>query len=58
FDADFLDGGDHPLFLGLTKDIPFLKSQTRLTFARCGVTDPLSLEDYRAYQGMKGLEKA
>lgn len=58
FDADFIAGGDHRLCLGPTKDIPFLKNQTRLTFARCGVTDPLSLEDYRAYQGMKGLEKA
>ncbi|WP_421403436.1 formate dehydrogenase beta subunit [Agrobacterium fabrum] len=58
FDADFLAGGDHRLCLGPTKDIPFLKNQTRLTFARCGVTDPLSLEDYCAYQGMKGLEKA
>ncbi|MQB12128.1 formate dehydrogenase [Agrobacterium sp. ICMP 6402] len=58
FDAGFLDGGDHALCLGPTKDISFLKIQTRLTFARCGVTDPLSLEDYRAYQGMKGLEKA
>ena len=58
FDAEFLAGGDHRLCLGPTKDIPFLKNQTRLTFARCGVTDPLSLEDYRAYQGMKGLEKA
>ncbi|MCZ7447367.1 NADH-quinone oxidoreductase subunit NuoF [Agrobacterium rhizogenes] len=58
FEADFLAGGDHRLCLGPTKDIPFLKNQTRLTFARCGVTDPLSLEDYRAYQGMKGLEKA
>lgn len=58
FDADFLSGGDHPLCHGLTKEIPFLKSQTRLTFARCGVTDPLSLEDYRHYQGMKGLANA
>ncbi|KRA66832.1 NADH-quinone oxidoreductase subunit NuoF [Agrobacterium sp. LC34] len=58
FDAGFLSGGEHRLCLGPTKEIPFLKSQTRLTFARCGVTDPLSLEDYRAYQGMKGLEKA
>lgn len=58
FDAGFLDGGDHALCLGPTREIPFLKSQTRLTFARCGVTDPLSLEDYRTYQGMKGLEKA
>ncbi|OCJ34349.1 formate dehydrogenase beta subunit [Agrobacterium tumefaciens] len=58
FDADFLDGGDHALCLGLTQEIPFLKNQTRLTFARCGVTDPLSLEDYRANKGMKGLERA
>jgi formate dehydrogenase iron-sulfur subunit len=58
FDAGFLTGGDHPLCLGLTKEIPFLRQQTRLTFARCGVTDPLSLDDYRHYQGLKGLERA
>ena len=58
FDAGFIDGGDHPLCLGLTKEIPFLRQQTRLTFARCGVTDPLSLDDYRHYQGLKGLERA
>lgn len=57
FDAGFLAGGEHRLCLGPTKDIPFLKSQTRLTFARCGVTDPLSLADYRAYQGLKGSKK-
>src|SRR5271154_6463498 len=43
FEAGFLDGKAHPLCLGLTHEIPFLKSQERLTFARCGVTDPLSL---------------
>ncbi|MGV8937440.1 MAG: formate dehydrogenase beta subunit [Allorhizobium sp.] len=58
FDADFLNGGAHPLFHGQTKDIPFLRNQTRLTFSRCGVTDPLSLDDYRHYQGLNGLEKA
>lgn len=58
FGAGFFHGGEHPLCLGLTKDIPFLRQQTRLTFARCGVTDPLSLEDYRHYQGLKGLERA
>lgn len=58
FDADFLGGGDHPLCHGLTKDIPYLARQTRLTFSRCGVTDPLSLADYRHYEGLKGLEKA
>lgn len=58
FDAGFLHGGAHPLGHGLTQEIPFLKGQTRLTFARCGVTDPLSLEDYRQYEGLTGLEKA
>src|SRR5215510_3864239 len=28
-----------PLCLGLTEEIPYLKRQTRLTFARCGITD-------------------
>ena len=58
FDAGFLTGGTHRLAHGLTSEIPFLKGQTRLTFARCGVTDPLSLEDYRHYKGLKGLEAA
>src|SRR5262249_56388284 len=30
----------------------------RLTFARCGVIDPLSLDAYRALGGYKGLERA
>ncbi|MCO6180295.1 NADH-quinone oxidoreductase subunit NuoF [Ciceribacter sp. RN22] len=58
FAAGFLEGGAHPLCHGRTRDIPFLRNQTRLTFARCGVTDPLSLDDFRAYSGLKGLEKA
>ena len=58
FEADFLSGGSHRLSLGRPEDIPFLARQTRLTFARCGITDPLSLEDYRAHDGLKGLQKA
>jgi formate dehydrogenase iron-sulfur subunit len=58
FDAGFLEGGAHPLCHGPTHDIPYYASQTRLTFSRCGVTDPLSLEDYRHYRGLTGLEKA
>ena len=41
----------HPLRLGPTEDIPFLKRQTRLTFARCGIVDPRSLDDYKAHGG-------
>ena len=58
FEADFLNGGAHRLCHGPTRDIPYLARQTRLTFSRCGVTDPLSLADYRQYEGLKGLEKA
>src|ERR1700723_3228967 len=50
--------GAHPLRLGITEEIPWLKRQTRLTFARCGVIDPRSVEDYRAHDGYKGLERA
>lgn len=58
FDAGFLEGGAHPLFHGETEEIPFLKNQTRLTFARCGHTDPLSLDDYTSNGGLTGLRNA
>jgi len=58
FAAGFLDGKPHPLCLGPTEEISYLKRQERLTFARCGVIDPLSLEDYRAHGGYRGLERA
>jgi formate dehydrogenase iron-sulfur subunit len=51
-------GGPHPLRLGIADEIPWLKRQTRLTFARCGVIDPRSVVDYRAHGGYKGLERA
>lgn len=58
FDAGLLDGGAHPLGHGLTEEMAFFKHQQRLTFARCGVTDPLSVDDYRAHGGFAGLERA
>ncbi len=58
FDAGFLTGGQHRLSLGRTADIPFLARQTRLTFARNGVADPLSLADYEAHGGLTGLRAA
>jgi formate dehydrogenase iron-sulfur subunit len=58
FAAGLLQGGDHPLRLGPTEEIPYLKKQTRLTFARVGVTDPLSVEDYERHGGLAGLKKA
>ncbi|MCT8330978.1 formate dehydrogenase beta subunit [Albidovulum sediminis] len=44
--------------LGRVEDIPFFARQTRLTFARVGVTDPLSLADYEAHGGLVGLRRA
>jgi hypothetical protein len=48
----------HTLHLGDPEEIPFLKRQTRLTFARCGIVDPKSIEDYRAHGGYAGLARA
>ena len=56
--ALFDDLASHPKALGLTDDLPWMKAQTRLTFARCGVIDALSLEDYKAHGGLTGLTRA
>lgn len=63
FDAGLTDtkkqgGKQHPLYLGLTEEIPYLKKQERLTFARVGITDPYSVEDYIKHEGFEGLKKA
>ncbi|MCX5466097.1 formate dehydrogenase beta subunit [Alcaligenes parafaecalis] len=58
FDAGFLQGGAHKLSHGLTDAIPYLKNQERLTFARVGIIDPISVADYQACGGFEGLSKA
>ena len=58
FDSGFLNGGPHALAHGLTGEIPYLRRQTRLTFARCGLTDPLSPADYLTHGGLAGLDRA
>lgn len=63
FDAAFTDASSdsaraHPSYLGLTDEIAWLKKQQRLTFARVGIIDPLSLEDYLAHDGYQGLKNA
>ena len=58
FDAGLADGGDHALRIGRPEDHPWLAGQTRVTFARCGVTQPISLADYRANGGFQGLARA
>ena len=56
--ALFADLALHPKALGLTRLLPWLAAQTRLTFARVGVIDPLSLNDYKAQGGLTGLARA
>ena len=58
FKAKFLSGGAHKLGHGPTDEIPYFKNQERLTFARCGITDPLSVKEYRTHAGFEGLAKA
>jgi formate dehydrogenase iron-sulfur subunit len=58
FETGFLTGGSHPKALGRVEDIPYLARQQRLIFARCGLTDPLSIDDYRDHGGLRGLERA
>ncbi|MBL1430191.1 MAG: formate dehydrogenase [Robiginitomaculum sp.] len=58
FAADFLNGGKHEKSLGLTEDIPWLTEQERVIFNRCGIIDPLSLEEFQDSGGFAGLRKA
>ncbi len=58
FEAGFLSGGRHALAQGPTEDIPYLKNQERLTFARAGLADPLDLAAYEANGGLAGLGAA
>lgn len=57
-DALAADPGSHPSALGPVEQIPYLQSQQRLLFARAGITQPLSLDDYRAQGGFRGLARA
>ncbi len=58
FEACFLQGGEHAARVGKVEDLDWMRRQQRLTFARCGVIDPLSLSDYRAHGGFAGLQRA
>ncbi len=55
--ALFGDLATHPKAIGPVDAHPWMAGQTRLTFARVGVIDPLSLDDYRTHGGLKGLER-
>jgi len=58
-DQGMLEGSEsHHLYQGYTEAIPYLQNQQRLTFSRVGITDPLSITDYRNHGGFRGLEQA
>ncbi len=58
FDAGFLHGGAHALRLGVVEQLDWFRRQERLCFERVGVIDPLSVDDYLAHGGYRGLRKA
>ena len=58
FESGLLQGGEHARRLGPINEIPYLIEQDRWTFWRCGLIDPLSVDDYEAHQGWKALQKA
>lgn len=57
-DAAAILDGTSAKALGPVDKLDWMQRQTRLTFARCGVIDPLSLEDYQAHGGLAGLRRA
>ncbi len=56
--AGLLHGAAHAKRIGRPEDVPFIARQTRVTFARAGITDPVCLADYRAHGGLVGLTRA
>lgn len=48
----------HPKALGPVEELDWMKRQTRFIFARCGVTNPLSLSDFKSHDGFNGLTSA
>jgi formate dehydrogenase iron-sulfur subunit len=58
FDAGFMVGGQHRLGHGPTDEMDWMRRQTRVSFGRVGVIDPLSLDEYRAHGGLRGLGRA
>lgn len=58
FDCGFLEGGEHSLSVGIVDKHAWFAKQSRLTFARVGIVDPLSVSDYEAHGGFLALRKA
>ena len=57
-DAGVLTGAAHSSNIGIVDKHEWLSKQQRVTFARVGIIDPVSLSDYEAHGGLVGLRKA
>ena len=57
-DAGMLDGANHVSSIGIVDQHEWLAKQQRVTFARVGIIDPVSLSDYESHGGLVGLRKA
>jgi formate dehydrogenase iron-sulfur subunit len=57
-DAGLFDAAEHPSRVGVVEELPWMARQDRVTFARVGVTDPLSPSDYLSHGGLAGLRRA
>ena len=58
FEAGLVLGGEHERRIGPIMEIPYLINQDRWTFWRCGLINPLSIEDFEQHNGFKALRKA
>ena len=58
FAAGFLEGGDHERRVGDLMDVPYLASQDRWTFFRCGLIDPLSIDEFIDRKGFAAIRKS
>ena len=58
FESNFLTNKTHPLSIGEVDNHEWLKNQTRVTFQRVGIIDPVNIKDYENHGGLVGLKNA
>jgi len=56
--AGLFDGGPHATRLGPPEELDWMRRQRRVTFARVGVVDPRSADDFERHGGLAGLRAA
>ena len=58
FETNFLTNKNHPNSIGEVENHEWLKNQTRITFQRVGIIDPVNIKDYENHGGLVGLKNA